>query len=697
MMDPFNLFRGFSGCTYGLVTFWHLSFCFSQPQLQTALPLREDFPFLAVWNAPTEMCTRKFGLAFNLTSFPIVSTTRRSLFQQDVRIFFHHMFGYYPHYDETTGQEMDGGIPQQVKMHEHLQKAEQDIQDLIPSNKSSGLAVIDWEHWRPIWSRNWHHKLIYQRQSIELVQQKDLSLTWRRAATIAMAQFEESAKEFLLRSLQLGKKLRPKQLWGYYLFPNCYNYLHKNRNGTYTGICPPRAISRNNELLWLWQESTALYPSIYLSRIFKSSDNAKLFVQNRVQEAMRVATLSKENYSLPVYPYTRILYRNSMNETLSEADLVSTIGESASLGAAGIIVWESSNRTQNKHTCTLLQDLVENTLNGYILNVTHAARLCSWVLCRNKGRCLRKNWESRDYLHLNPNNFKIRRDKNGHLAVIGQASLKDLEYMSKKFTCQCYVGKNCDSPSPEYWSKVLTQQKLWLRFSHHDPQLFRRCASPTLFQDLHTRRERTVAGQITLETGGKTENNQQIGRFERFRDFGICEAVDKIAEPRRSDKVCVRFSCRQNQQKYLSSNEETCQLGSFYNNAHVTFLKLSFIAAKKIALMEMLLQLRKDFGMGPASCGDSPQKAQVYLALGALGTQGTLGALGAKEWSAGQSSAGQFFLLMEIGYHWLSTSHLKYIVNPPYGFSTNNRPFLQDKCLFILRSPGHDKVNYNSQ
>uniref|UniRef100_UPI00398F69FA hyaluronidase PH-20-like n=1 Tax=Pristiophorus japonicus TaxID=55135 RepID=UPI00398F69FA len=450
-MDSFNPLRRFNGCINCLVILWHLSFipvCFSYSQIKAAPPLRRNFPFLAIWNAPTELCTARFGVTFNLTAFPMVSTTRRSPFQQDIRIFFNRMIGHYPHYDELTGQEFYGGIPQQANMLEHLQQAERDIDELIPSNMTSGLAVIDWENWRPLWGRNWHHKFIYLRQSIELVQQRDLSLTWQSAAVIAKMEYEEAAKNIFTKSLQLGKKLRPNQLWGYYLFPNCYNNLHKNRNRTYTGKCPPRAILRNNELLWLWQESTALYPSIYLPKVFQSSNNAKLFVRNRVQEAMRVATLSKEEHSLPVYVYTRVIYRDCLDETLSEADLVSTIGESASLGVAGIVVWESSNATRTEHTCTVLQSLIDEVLNRYILNVTHAARLCSRELCQNQGRCLRKNWDSSDYLHLNPNTFKIRRKTGGHLAVIGHPSPEDLQHMAEKFTCQCYVGKSCDSHQP---------------------------------------------------------------------------------------------------------------------------------------------------------------------------------------------------------------------------------------------------------
>ncbi|XP_059806086.1 hyaluronidase PH-20-like [Hypanus sabinus] len=443
-MDVFN--RLGSSSVKILVILWHLTLLpgsSSQPHLKTTPPLRQGFPFLAIWNAPSELCTNRFGITFNLTSFPMTSTTQRSPLQQDIRIFYNQMLGHYPHYNERTGQEFNGGIPQQANMAEHLKKSEQDIRMLIPSTTSKGLAVIDWENWRPLWSRNWKQMSIYQRQSIELVQQRDLSLTRENATKIAKAEFEEAAKTFLIKTLQLGKKLRPNQLWGYYLFPNCYNSWHKDRNRTYTGKCARRAVTRNNKLLWLWHKSTALFPSTYLPKVFQSSYKAKLFVRHQVQEAMRVAALSKER-ALPVYVYTRTVYRNTLNESLSEADLVSTIGESAALGAAGIVVWESTNTTIKKHTCNVLQSYVEDILNHYVLNVTHAARLCSKELCGGNGRCLRKHWDSDSYLHLNPSNFKIHRKANGSLVARGQASVEDLRYLSEKFTCRCYVGRACN-------------------------------------------------------------------------------------------------------------------------------------------------------------------------------------------------------------------------------------------------------------
>uniref|UniRef100_A0A4W3H0G5 Hyaluronidase n=1 Tax=Callorhinchus milii TaxID=7868 RepID=A0A4W3H0G5_CALMI len=397
-------------------------------------PLCLDVPFVAVWNAPSELCTRRFGLTFDLAHFPMVSTTRTVPEQQDTRIFYSRALGNYPHYHEFTGQEFHGGVPQQSSVREHLRKAERDIEQLIPSNRSRGLAVIDWESWRPSWHRNWHHKLIYQRHSVELVQQRDLSLTPVEASRIAKVEFEEAAKEFLTESLRLGKRMRPNQLWGFYLFPDCYNYDHKKRNRTYTGRCPGRAQARNDDLLWLWEESTALYPSIYLSRLLRSSRKARLFVRHRVQEAMRVGALPKRQHALPVYPYTRVVH--------STAQKGGRLAQHVCTGSHG------------KDSCAMWESYVNQTLSPYVLNVTQAARLCSRALCKNKGRCVRKDWRASDYLHLNPASFRLRRKRNGKLSAVGKASPEDLRFMSERFTCQCYAGKDCTPSQREIQMKL---------------------------------------------------------------------------------------------------------------------------------------------------------------------------------------------------------------------------------------------------
>lgn len=62
--------------------------------------------------------------------------------------------------------------------------------------------------------------------------------------------------------LAMGRAMRPSYFWGFYLFPNCYNYGWEEPD--YTGRCSKEVRRQNDELLWLWESSTALYPSVYL-------------------------------------------------------------------------------------------------------------------------------------------------------------------------------------------------------------------------------------------------------------------------------------------------------------------------------------------------------------------------------------------------------------------------------------------------
>lgn len=61
---------------------------------------------------------------------------------------------------------------------------------LIPSRANRGLAVIDWEEWRPLWDRNWGTKRIYQTLSVAHVMQANLSLPVQQATVKAKQQFQ---------------------------------------------------------------------------------------------------------------------------------------------------------------------------------------------------------------------------------------------------------------------------------------------------------------------------------------------------------------------------------------------------------------------------------------------------------------------------------------------------------------------------
>ncbi|XP_004478315.2 hyaluronidase PH-20-like isoform X1 [Dasypus novemcinctus] len=399
-------------------------------------PLIPNVPFLLAWNAPTEICAKKFHVLVDLSLFSLIGSPRKDAERQDIALFYADRLGYYPRINEVTGIIENGGIPQLGPLNAHLHKAEKDISYYVPKNRV-GLAVIDWENWKPTWARNGNPKDVYKNLSIELVQQKYIQLNLTEATKVAKEEFEKAGKNFMKETLELGKSLRPNYLWGYYLFPECFNHNY-NKPG-YTGICFDIEKRRNDELDWLWKESTALYPSVYLNSHLTYSPQATLFARNRVQEAMRVSKINHARSPVPVFVYIRPVLTDVPSRYLSKEDLVSTIGEIVALGASGTIMWGSLNLTRNMQACKRLKNYMKTTLDPYLINVTLAAKMCSQVLCQEQGVCIRKHWNSSDYLHLNSVNFAIRIGKGGKYTVHGKPTVEDLQEFSEKFYCSSYT------------------------------------------------------------------------------------------------------------------------------------------------------------------------------------------------------------------------------------------------------------------
>ncbi|MGH0144380.1 UNVERIFIED_CONTAM: hypothetical protein FKN15_051871 [Acipenser sinensis] len=123
------------------------------------------------------------------------------------------------------------------------------------------------------------------------------------------------------------------------------------------------------------------------------------------------------------------------------------VHESAALGAAGVVLWGSSEYGRSKHNCSKVKLFMSYELGLYITNVTKAAEVCSEFLCQNNGRCVRKDWQALHYLHLNPNSYMIQPSEEGEFIVTGQASSEELSDLREKFSCHCYQGhggQKCD-------------------------------------------------------------------------------------------------------------------------------------------------------------------------------------------------------------------------------------------------------------
>ncbi|XP_007531749.1 hyaluronidase PH-20-like [Erinaceus europaeus] len=437
----FRSFVGLNGTSQAVFIILLFPTCFSEDF--RAKPIFADVPYLWVWNAPTEFCFMRHNVTIDLSFFPLVGSPQKGLIGQRVTLFSVDKLGYYPHVD-AKNQSHHGGIPQEGNLKDHLTKATTDINHYLP-NDHAGMAVIDWEEWRPLWERNWKPKDIYKLLSVELVKQNNVGIDDTLANNKAKLEFESAGRAFMIETLKLGRRLRPKHYWGYYLFPDCNNH-HYNK-ADYDGHCPDLEKQRNNELNWLWNESTALYPSIYLNTRLNSTPQATLFARNRIWEAIRVSGVRNAQDPLPIFIYTRPVFTDASGEYLPEHDLVSTIGESVALGASGIIMWGSLNLTQTVQTCMKLNNYLKTTLNPYIINVTLAAKMCSQVLCYDQGLCTRKNWDSNDYLHLDPAHFSIEFGRCERFIVNGEPTLADFYNFSRYFKCSCYSNVKCKERS----------------------------------------------------------------------------------------------------------------------------------------------------------------------------------------------------------------------------------------------------------
>ncbi|KAI4786351.1 hypothetical protein KUCAC02_037174 [Chaenocephalus aceratus] len=404
----------------------------------TEPPLIRHHPFVVIWNAPTDKC-QKLEIPLDTAVFQAV-TTPNPVPGQFLTIFYEDRLGLYPKVDIVKRKQYKGGVPQNGNLTEHLLKAKRQIDRSISGDNSPGLAVIDWESWRPLWDQNWGSKRIYKNLSINKAMQIAPFLSSDKIAEVAKKQFQLAGHQFMEETISLGIMERPSRRWGFYLLPDCFNYDWQKRD--YTGKCSKKVQNQNDQLMWLWKASTALFPSVYLHLSTRNSPKAALFVRNRVLEALRVAALPKRSYTVPIYVYSRPLYRDQTEIFQSKTDLVSTIGESAAVGASGVVMWGGVRDYNNKAACTSLSLYLTSTFNPYVANVTAAAMLCSEVLCQWKGRCVRKNYECGRYLHLNPERFSILRADRKYVAV-GIPSEDDLKMWEEHFTCQCYAGESC--------------------------------------------------------------------------------------------------------------------------------------------------------------------------------------------------------------------------------------------------------------
>ncbi|XP_035696691.1 hyaluronidase-1-like [Branchiostoma floridae] len=386
-----------------------------QAHVSVGGPALPDRPFNIVWNVPSKVCMKKFGIEINLDGYEIVYTPGHEWNGTYMTIFYARDLGLYPSIHEHTWEETNGGLPQKADLQAHLARATDDISRLIPDADYRGVGVIDWEFWRPLWRRNWGSKKIYCTKSEELVRQKLPYASTAEVTSKAKDEFEGAARMWMGETLNLVKTFRAGGLWGFYLFPDCYNFPYKIRlqeDPSYD--CLKKVKSDNDELQWLWEGSTALYPSIYLSNVFKTLPGSEQYIRARVAETFRVMD-ARQSSDIPVYPYVRLRYRESLeyltkvsfillsliitykvhsfnnvyqlydhlsispcySPIVLQADMASSIQEPAGQGSAGVVIWGAWEDVNSKENCLILRDYVTTTFGPFAKEMVQQAADCS--------------------------------------------------------------------------------------------------------------------------------------------------------------------------------------------------------------------------------------------------------------------------------------------------------------------------------
>ncbi|XP_013015386.1 hyaluronidase-1 isoform X2 [Cavia porcellus] len=374
-------------------------------------PVVPNQPFITVWNADTQRCLKNYSVDVDVSVFDVVANPGQTFFGPNMTIFYSSKLGTYPYYT-TTGEPVFGGLPQNASLGEHLAYAFHDIQATMPAPDFSGLVVIDWEAWRPRWAFNWDTKDIYRQRSQALIQAQHPDWPESQVKTVAKDQFQKAAQAWM------------------------------------AGQCPLGIPTENDQLGWLWNQSRALYPSIYIPAALVGTGKTQRYVRHRVAEAFRVARAAR-NPSLPVLPYTQIFYE-STSHLLPMEELEHTLGESAAQGAAGVVFWVSSEDTNSKESCQAIKEYMDTTLGPFILNVTSGALLCSQALCFGHGRCVRRPSHPDALLILSLASFSIQFTPGGKpLTLKGALSHEDQAQMAVEFRCHCYPGwrgSSCEQP-----------------------------------------------------------------------------------------------------------------------------------------------------------------------------------------------------------------------------------------------------------
>ncbi|XP_014299670.1 hyaluronidase [Microplitis demolitor] len=313
------------------------------------------------WNVPTFMC-QKYGIYMNdLNKFGIYQNENDKFRGEKIVILYDPgMFPALIKNHNGTITRRNGGVPQEGNLQSHLDLFTTHLEEQVDEN-FSGLGVIDFESWRPIFRQNWASLAPYRDLSIKL--ENDRHPFWNKSSIKqrAVKSFESAGQLFMAETIKLAKKLRPHAHWSYYAYPYCFNLTPNQPSAS----CDPQVLKENDKLSWLWKLENVLLPSFYL-RYSLSTDERLGLIAGRLHEAVR---LNKKFSNRPIIPYFWFKFQDERDIYLNKEDIRSSFKTMLKNGADGHIIWGSSQDFDSKEKCLKFEKYLNDVLGPAVKEI----------------------------------------------------------------------------------------------------------------------------------------------------------------------------------------------------------------------------------------------------------------------------------------------------------------------------------------
>ncbi|CAB3404728.1 unnamed protein product [Caenorhabditis bovis] len=270
-----------------------------------------------------------------------------------------------------------------IDLDAHLEITANDIITKIPDENFNGIAIFDIEEFRPMWLLSWGNFQVYKRESIKLVAEKYPWWTQKMIEKLAQQEYDEACKTIFLETLRLGKRLRPNAKWGFYLFPKCNDDVGENSQRD----CSKLFQAYNDDLYWLWKETTALFPSIYIYNKHREASWYN-FIRNTalLKETERVRNVYSPNSEIHVFSKIEYdPYGRNFADFYSKEDLLASLETAMRLNVDSVVLWSTS--TNMRHRCEFIREFVDETLGPFIRIANRKLDKCRVERCSTHGEC----------------------------------------------------------------------------------------------------------------------------------------------------------------------------------------------------------------------------------------------------------------------------------------------------------------------